>query len=83
MGAEGDPQYADLQRRLAAQPAIVVPTITLDGDGDGVSPATDGSNSAPKFVGRRVHRVVPRAGHNLPQEEPEAFAAAVLELIRV
>nr|WP_249119749.1 MULTISPECIES: alpha/beta hydrolase [unclassified Bradyrhizobium] len=80
--AEGDPQYADLQRRLAAQPAIVVPTITLDGDGDGVSPATDGSKSAPKFAGRRVHRVVPRAGHNLPQEEPEAFAAAVLELIR-
>ncbi|MBR1271363.1 alpha/beta hydrolase [Bradyrhizobium sp. AUGA SZCCT0222] len=80
--AEGDPQYADLQRRLATQPAIVVPTITLDGDGDGVSPATDGSKSAPKFAGRRVHRVVPRAGHNLPQEEPEAFAAAVLELIK-
>lgn len=80
--AEGDPQYADLERRLAAQPVITVPTITLDGDGDGVSPATDGSKSAPKFAGRRVHRVVPRAGHNLPQEEPEAFAAAVLELIK-
>ncbi|CAN7435914.1 alpha/beta hydrolase [Bradyrhizobium sp. LjRoot220] len=80
--AEGDPQYADLQRRLAAQPAIAVPTITLDGDRDGVSPATDGSKSAPKFTGRRVHRVVPRAGHNLPQEQPEAFAAAVLELIK-
>jgi len=80
--AEGDPQYADLQRKLAAQPAITVPTITLDGDGDGVSPATDGSRSAPKLTGRRVHRVVPRAGHNLPQEEPEAFAAAVLELIK-
>jgi pimeloyl-ACP methyl ester carboxylesterase len=80
--AESDPQYADLQRRLAAQPAITVPTVTLDGAGDGVSPATDGSRSAPKFTGRRVHRVVPRAGHNLPQEEPEAFAAAVLELIK-
>ena len=80
--AESDPQYADLQRRLAAQPVITVPTITLDGDGDGVSLATDGSKSAPKFTGRRVHRVVPRAGHNLPQEEPEAFAAAVLELIK-
>ncbi|MGE9008860.1 alpha/beta fold hydrolase [Leptospira interrogans] len=80
--AEGDPQYADLQRRLVAQPAIMVPTITLDGDGDGVNTATDGSKSAPKFAGRRVHRVVPRAGHNLPQEEPEAFAAAVLELIK-
>jgi pimeloyl-ACP methyl ester carboxylesterase len=80
--AESDPQYANVQRRLAAQPVITVPTITLDGDGDGVSPATDGSRSAPKFTGRRVHRVVPRAGHNLPQEEPEAFAAAVLELIK-
>ena len=80
--AEGDPQYADLQRRLSAQPAITVPTVTLDGDEDGVSPATDGSRSAPKFTGRRVHRVVPRAGHNLPQEAPEAFAAAVLELVK-
>ena len=79
---EGDPQYADLQRRLAAQPPITVSTITLDGAGDGVVPATDGSASAPKFTGRRVHRVIPRAGHNLPQEEPEAFAAAVMELIR-
>jgi pimeloyl-ACP methyl ester carboxylesterase len=80
--AEGDPQYAELQRKLAAQPVITVPTITLDGDTDGVTPATDGTKSAPKFTGRRVHRVVPRAGHNLPQEEPEAFAAAVLELIK-
>jgi len=80
--AEGDPQYADLQRRLAAQPVITVPTITLDGDGDGVSPATDGSTSAPKFTGRRGHRVVPRAGHNLPQEAPESFAAAVMELLK-
>jgi pimeloyl-ACP methyl ester carboxylesterase len=80
--AEGDPQYADLQRRLAAQPVITVPTITLDGAADGVSAATEGSRSAPKFTGGRAHRVAPRAGHNLPQEEPEAFAAAVLELIK-
>jgi pimeloyl-ACP methyl ester carboxylesterase len=79
--ADGDSQYADLQRRLAALPAISVPTITLDGDADGVAPATDGTASAPKFTGRRIHRVIPRAGHNLPQEEPEAFAAAVMELI--
>ena len=79
--AAGDPQYADLQRRLAELPPITVPTITLDGDADGVTPATDGSASAPKFTGRRSHRVIPRAGHNLPQEEPEAFAGAVMELI--
>jgi pimeloyl-ACP methyl ester carboxylesterase len=80
--ADGDPQYAELQRRLAAQPPITVPTITLDGAGDGVVSATDGSASASKFTDRRAHRVVPRAGHNLPQEEPEAFAAAVMELIK-
>ena len=80
--ADGDPQYAEVQRRLAALPAIPVPTITMDGEGDGVAPATDGSASAAKFTGPRSHRVTPRAGHNLPQEEPEAFAAAVMELIR-
>jgi pimeloyl-ACP methyl ester carboxylesterase len=80
--ADSDPRYADIQQRLAALPPITVPAITLDGDGDGVSPATDGRSSAARFTGRRVHRVVPRAGHNLPQEEPEAFAAAVMELIK-
>jgi pimeloyl-ACP methyl ester carboxylesterase len=80
--AEGDPRYADIQRRLAALPPITVPAITLDGDADGVVPATDGSASAAKFSGARVHRVIPRAGHNLPQEAPEEFAAAVMELVK-
>jgi pimeloyl-ACP methyl ester carboxylesterase len=80
--ADGDPHYADIQRRLASLPVITVPTITLDGNGDGVVPATDGSASAAKFTARRAHRVIPNAGHNLPQEEPEAFAAAVMELIK-
>lgn len=80
--AEGDPRYADIRRRLAQLPPITVPSVTLDGEGDGVAPATDGSASAPKFKGRRVHRVIPRAGHNLPQEEPEAFASAVMELVK-
>jgi pimeloyl-ACP methyl ester carboxylesterase len=80
--ADGDPQYAELQHRLAALPAITVPTITFDGAADGVVAATDGSASAAKFTGRRVHRVIPGVGHNLPQEAPEAFAGAVMELIR-
>jgi len=80
--ADGDPRYADIQRRLAALPPITVPAITLDGDADGVVPATDGSASAAKFSGPRVHRVIPRAGHNLPQEAPEEFAAAVMELVK-
>jgi pimeloyl-ACP methyl ester carboxylesterase len=79
---EGDPQYADLQRRLAELPVISVPTITLDGAADGVATVTDGKATAPKFTGRRTHRVIPNAGHNLPQEEPEAFAAAVMELVK-
>lgn len=80
--AEGDPQYADIQRRLATLPVITVPAITLDGDSDGVVLATDGTAQAAKFSSRRVHRVIPRAGHNLPQEEPETLAAAVMELVK-
>jgi pimeloyl-ACP methyl ester carboxylesterase len=80
--AEGDPRYADLQRRLAELPAISIPAITLDGAADGVAPATDGKTTAAKFTARRTHHVIPNAGHNLPQEEPEAFAAAVMELVR-
>jgi pimeloyl-ACP methyl ester carboxylesterase len=80
--ADGDPRYAELQRKLAALPAISAPAITLDGDADGVIAATDGAAQAARFSGRRSHRVIARAGHNLPQEEPEAFAAAVMELIR-
>jgi pimeloyl-ACP methyl ester carboxylesterase len=80
--ADGEPQYAGMRRGLAALPPITVPTITLDGADDGVAPATDGSASASKFTDRRAHRVVPRAGHNLPQEAPEAFAEAVMELIK-
>ena len=79
--AAGDPRYADIQRRLAKLPPITVPAITLDGDVDGVIPATDGTAQAAGFAGSRRHRLIARAGHNLPQEEPEAFAAAVLELI--
>ena len=80
--AAGDPRYADLQRRLATLPPIAVPSVTLDGDADGVLPAGDGRASASKFTARRVHRVVPGAGHNLPQEAPEAFVAAVMELVK-
>ncbi|HTO61388.1 MAG TPA: alpha/beta hydrolase [Bradyrhizobium sp.] len=79
--AAGDGRYADLQTRLAALPPVTVPTITLDGAADGVTPATDGSAQAARFTGRRVHRVIPGVGHNLPQEAPEAFAGAVMELV--
>jgi pimeloyl-ACP methyl ester carboxylesterase len=80
--ADGDPKYAELERRLAAQPVIAVPAITLDGEADGVVPATDGGAHAAKFANRRAHRIVAHAGHNLPQEAPETFADAVMELIK-
>jgi pimeloyl-ACP methyl ester carboxylesterase len=78
--AAGEPQYNDLERRLAEAPAIVAPTITLDGDSDGVAPATDGASYASKFAGKRTHRIIKGAGHNLPQEAPRAFADAVVEV---
>jgi pimeloyl-ACP methyl ester carboxylesterase len=78
--AAGYPPYEELEKRLAAQPTITVPTITLDGDADGVVPATDGTSTAAKFAGERQHRVIPNVGHNLPQEHPTAFSAAVWEL---
>jgi pimeloyl-ACP methyl ester carboxylesterase len=75
--------YADIEKRLAGQPPITVPAITLDGQAGGPDfPATDGTASAHHFTGPRTHRQVPDAGHNLPQEAPPAFAAAVLQLAR-
>lgn len=80
--APGAARYEDLERRLARQPAITVPAITLDGAADGNFPATDGSPSAAHFTGPRTHRRVPDAGHNLPQEAPRAFADAVVDVLR-
>jgi len=74
------PPYDQIEQKLATQPAITVPAVTLDGLADGNFPATDGSASARHFTGPRVHHQVLNAGHNLPQESPDAFASAVLEL---
>jgi len=79
--AQGDPAYAELEARLAQQPEIGVPTIALDGTDDGVMPVGGTEHLAHHFIGRYLHRVVPGAGHNLPQEKPRAFADAVLELV--
>lgn len=78
--AEGAPRYDAVERLLAGQPAISVPTITLDGTADGNFPATDGSASASHFTGFREHRMVEDAGHNLPRERPHEFARAVLDV---
>lgn len=80
--ADGDPGLEPIEQRLAAQPKISVPTIVLHGDGSGLSPPESSLPHAALFTGPYQRRVIPTAGHNLPQEAPNAFADAVLELIR-
>jgi pimeloyl-ACP methyl ester carboxylesterase len=78
--AEGEPQYDDLERRLAAGPVISVPTITLEGDTNG-APHPDPGAYANKFSGKYAHRTIHGGvGHNLPQEAPAAFTDAVVEV---
>lgn len=77
----GDPAYAEIEARLATQPAITVPAITFDGADDGVRKPSTNLPHADRFTGPRSHRVVPGVGHNMPQEVPEIFAGAVSELI--
>jgi pimeloyl-ACP methyl ester carboxylesterase len=77
---EGEPQYDDLEKRLAEAPVITVPTITLEGDANG-APHPDANSYARKFSGRYSHRVINGGvGHNLPQEAPQEFARAIVEV---
>jgi pimeloyl-ACP methyl ester carboxylesterase len=78
--APGDSRYADRTRRLQGLPRIQVPTVTLAGAAHGVLPPTDGSEWSAYFRRHLQHRVIPGAGHNIPQEQPRAFADAVLAL---
>ena len=80
--ADGDPSVGAIERRLAAKPRISVPTIVLHGDGSGLSPSESSLKHAAFFTGPYQRRVIPSVGHNLPQEAPDAFADAVLELVR-
>ena len=80
-GIPGDPALNVIEARLAAQPDIVVPTIVLQGDADGVEgPPKDVDEGAHHFKGFYERRVIPGIGHNVPQEAPDAFAEAVLAL---
>ncbi len=80
---DGDPALDALEATLAGGPVIGVPAITIDGDSDGVVPATDGSAQAKRFTGPRRHRIVKGVGHNLPQEAPRDFVAAVIDVDRM
>jgi len=78
--AEGESKYDDLEKRLAATPAITVPTITLEGDANG-APHPEPTSYAKMFSGKYSHRTITGGiGHNLPQEAPQAFAEAVIEV---
>jgi len=78
--AEGESKYDDLEKRLATAPVITVPTITMEGDANG-APHPEPSAYAKKFSGKYAHRTITGGiGHNLPQEAPEAFAKAVIDV---
>jgi pimeloyl-ACP methyl ester carboxylesterase len=75
---EGDPQYADLNDKLQAYPVITVPTITIASDFDGAN--ASGASYRKQFSGKYQHRIFKGFGHNLPQEDPQGFAQAVIDV---
>ena len=78
--ADGERKYDDDDKRLAQFPAITVPTITLEGDANG-APHPEPSAYAKKFSGKYEHRLIEGGvGHNLPQEAPQAFVQAVIDV---
>ncbi|WP_171615562.1 alpha/beta fold hydrolase [Roseicella sp. DB1501] len=78
--APGDPSLEPLEVALAARPPIIVPTIAPHGGADGVGPAADSAGHAHFFSGPYERRVLPRIGHNLPQEAPADFVRCILDL---
>ena len=81
--AKGEAKYDDLETRLAVAPVITVPTIAMEGDANG-APHPDPSSYAKKFSGRYEYRLIKGGvGHNLPQEAPQAFAEAIIDVARV
>ncbi len=79
--APGDPAVAAIEAALAAQPTITVPTICLHGAEDGVGPPSQSAGAGRHFSNRYERRVIPVAGHFLPNEAPEAMVRAVRDLV--
>lgn len=80
--ANGETKYDALEKQLATRPDIRIPTITLEGDANG-APHADSNSYAKKFTGKYEHRAINGGiGHNLPQEAPDAFAEAVIDVDR-
>ncbi|MEJ0038151.1 MAG: alpha/beta hydrolase [Gammaproteobacteria bacterium] len=76
--AGGEPRYDALEAKLQQAPPIGVPTMTIASDFDGAG--VDGKSYAAKFTGRHAHRVLEGIGHNVPQEAPEAFTKAIIDV---
>lgn len=76
--AKGDPKYDNLENKLFQGPVITVPTITIASDFDG--PAASGTAYRNKFSGKYSHRILNGIGHNVPQEAPQAFAQAIVDV---
>lgn len=76
--AAGESKYDALEKRLATRPNITIPTITIASDFDDT--AADGKGYATKFTGKYIHRILKGVGHNVPQEDPKAFAAAIIDV---
>jgi pimeloyl-ACP methyl ester carboxylesterase len=81
--AEGEKRYDDLEQKLAQSPVIAVPTITMEGDANG-APHPEPAGYRARFSGQYEHRTITGGiGHDLPQEAPQAFAQAVLDVVRL
>jgi pimeloyl-ACP methyl ester carboxylesterase len=81
--AAGEAKYDELERRLTAASGVTVPAITLEGDANG-APHPEPAAYAGRFTGKYVHRFISGGvGHNLPQEAPQAFAQAVIDVDRM
>jgi pimeloyl-ACP methyl ester carboxylesterase len=79
--ALGDPALEKIEKRLAAKPKIAVPTIALQGEADGVLPPELSERHGAFLTGPYQYRILPKIGHNPPQEAPAIFADAVPELV--
>ena len=82
--AEGESKYDDLEKKLAAGPVITVPTITLEGDANGAAHYPDDTPYRKKFGGKYANRIIKGGiGHNLPQEAPQAFVEAIVDIAEI
>jgi pimeloyl-ACP methyl ester carboxylesterase len=80
--APGDPALEAIERQLAMRPKIAVPTIALQGEADGVQSPEASEKHADFFTGPYRRDLLPKIGHNPPQEAPRVFADAIIEFVR-